>query len=254
MATYANYITYQILAEAGVPAGVIQFVPGPAAEVVGQALAHREFAALHFTGSTHVFKQLWKDIAANVDTYRSYPRIVGETGGKNFHLVHPSADVKNAVNQTIRAAFEYQGMSGALLCAPSLNPPLQARSARHCLGCTSRPHSGTASSRSSSSPRSRRLPSATRLTLSTSWAPSCLCPRPPVLLPRTLTMTTQRAPLLRQDPELHSEGEGRRRRGNRGWDRRRREGLLRAADSHRHERPKVCHDGRRDLRPGHHRQ
>jgi 1-pyrroline-5-carboxylate dehydrogenase len=111
MATYANYLTYQLLAEAGVPAGVIQFVPGPPAEVVQQAIAHREFAALHFTGSTFVFKQLWKDIASHVDTYRSYPRIVGETGGKNFHLIHPSADVTNAVNQTIRAAFEYQGKS-----------------------------------------------------------------------------------------------------------------------------------------------
>jgi 1-pyrroline-5-carboxylate dehydrogenase len=110
-AIYSNYIIYQILVEAGLPPGVIQFVPGPAPEVVSQALAHPYFAALHFTGSTAVFKKLWKDIANNLDVYRSYPRIVGETGGKNFHVVHQSADLKNAVMQTVRGAFEYQGQS-----------------------------------------------------------------------------------------------------------------------------------------------
>ncbi|KAI0306890.1 delta-1-pyrroline-5-carboxylate dehydrogenase [Multifurca ochricompacta] len=99
-ATYSNYIVHQILTEAGVPPGVIQFVPGPPPEVVAQAIAHREFAALHFTGSTFVFKKLWKDIALNIDNYRSYPRIVGETGGKNFHLVHKSAEIRNAVLQS----------------------------------------------------------------------------------------------------------------------------------------------------------
>ena len=110
MAVYANYITHQIFTEAGVPPGVIQFIPGPAPEVVRQAISSPDFAALHFTGSTFVFKQLWKNVAANIDTYRSYPRLVGETGGKNFHFVHPSAGVKNAVNQSIRGAFEYQGL------------------------------------------------------------------------------------------------------------------------------------------------
>jgi 1-pyrroline-5-carboxylate dehydrogenase len=115
MATYSNYIVYQILAEAGVPPGVIQFVPGPPAEVVGQAIAHPAFAALHFTGSTAVFKSLWKNIANNLDRYRGYPRIVGETGGKNFHLIHPSAELKNAVLQSVRAAFEYQGQKCSAL-------------------------------------------------------------------------------------------------------------------------------------------
>ncbi|KAI0737700.1 delta-1-pyrroline-5-carboxylate dehydrogenase [Daedaleopsis nitida] len=114
-AIYSNYIVYQILAEAGVPPGVIQFVPGPAEEVVAQVLASPDFAALHFTGSTFVFKKLWKDIAANLDIYKSYPRIVGETGGKNFHLIHSSAEIKNAVNQTVRAAFEYQGQKCSAL-------------------------------------------------------------------------------------------------------------------------------------------
>lgn len=79
-ATYSNYLIYKIFEEAGLPAGVIQFIPGPPAEVVGQVIAHPEFSALHFTGSTFVFKKLWKDIAANLDVYKGYPRIVGETG------------------------------------------------------------------------------------------------------------------------------------------------------------------------------
>ncbi|KAG9045818.1 1-pyrroline-5-carboxylate dehydrogenase [Tulasnella sp. UAMH 9824] len=114
-ATYSNYLIHQILSEAGLPAGVIQFVPGPPPEVVAQCISHTDFAALHFTGSTFVFKKLWKDIAANIDKYKSYPRIVGETGGKNFHLIHPSADVRSAVVQSVRSAFEYQGQKCSAL-------------------------------------------------------------------------------------------------------------------------------------------
>jgi len=114
-ATYSNYLVYKVFEEAGVPPGVIQFVPGPAAEVVAQAISHPDFAALHFTGSTFVFKKLWKDIAANLDNYKGYPRIVGETGGKNFHLIHSSAEIKNAVMQSIRGAFEYQGQKCSAL-------------------------------------------------------------------------------------------------------------------------------------------
>ncbi|KAH9833769.1 delta-1-pyrroline-5-carboxylate dehydrogenase [Rhodofomes roseus] len=115
MAVYANYLTHKIFLEAGIPPGVIQFVPGPAEEVVGQAIANPNFAALHFTGSTFIFKKLWKDIASNLDKYKGYPRIVGETGGKNFHIVHPSAELKNAVMQSIRGAFEYQGQKCSAL-------------------------------------------------------------------------------------------------------------------------------------------
>ncbi|KAI6152293.1 Aldehyde/histidinol dehydrogenase [Pisolithus tinctorius] len=114
-ATYSNYLVYRILAEAGVPPGVIQFVPGPPPEVVAQCINHPDFAALHFTGSTFVFKKLWKDIAANVDKYKGYPRIVGETGGKNFHLIHRSAEIRNAVLQSVRGAFEYQGQKCSAL-------------------------------------------------------------------------------------------------------------------------------------------
>lgn len=113
-ATYSNYLVYKILAEAGVPPGVIQFIPG-GPEVVQAFLQNPNFASLHFTGSTYVFKSLWKDIASNLDTYKCYPRIVGETGGKNWHIIHKSAELKNAVLQSVRAAFEYQGQKCSAL-------------------------------------------------------------------------------------------------------------------------------------------
>ncbi len=107
----SNYIIYKIFKEAGLPPNVIQFVPGDAQEVTRVVLAHRDFSCLHFTGSTAVFRSLYGTIGSGIaeGKYRGYPRIVGETGGKNFHLIHPSADVNNAVVNTIRGAFEYQG-------------------------------------------------------------------------------------------------------------------------------------------------
>ncbi|WFD42857.1 L-glutamate gamma-semialdehyde dehydrogenase [Malassezia psittaci] len=115
MAIYSNYLIFKILQEAGVPNGVIQFVPGDAPTVVSTAINRREFASLHFTGSTFVFRSLWKQISNNLDLYRGYPRIVGETGGKNFHFVHPSANPDVVVTQSIRAAFEYQGQKCSAL-------------------------------------------------------------------------------------------------------------------------------------------
>ncbi|KAJ3008762.1 1-pyrroline-5-carboxylate dehydrogenase [Thoreauomyces humboldtii] len=109
MAMYSNYLVFKILKEAGLPDGVIQFIPGDAAAIAKDAFEHRDFAGLHFTGSTGVFKQLWKQIGNNIDKYKSYPRIVGETGGKNMHFLHKSADARNAALQTIRGAFEYNG-------------------------------------------------------------------------------------------------------------------------------------------------
>ncbi|KAL4896123.1 Aldehyde/histidinol dehydrogenase [Aspergillus ambiguus] len=107
----SNWLVHQILLEAGLPKDVIQFVPGDAEDVTRTVLNHPDFAALHFTGSTAVFRSLYGQIASGVaeGKYRSYPRIVGETGGKNFHLVHKSADLRNAVVQTVRGAFEFQG-------------------------------------------------------------------------------------------------------------------------------------------------
>jgi len=107
----SNYILYNILIEAGLPPNVIQFVPGDAKQVTDIVLAHPQFASLHYTGSTAVFRSLYAQIATGIQnaTYKGYPRIVGETGGKNFHLIHRSADVENAVINTVRGAFEYQG-------------------------------------------------------------------------------------------------------------------------------------------------
>ena len=107
----SNYIIYQILLEAGLPPNVIQFVPGNAEEVTSVVLSHRQFASLHYTGSTAVFRSLYGKIATGVASgnYQGYPRIVGETGGKNYHLIHRSADIHNAVINTVRGAFEYQG-------------------------------------------------------------------------------------------------------------------------------------------------
>jgi len=110
-AVASNWLLYSVLKEAGLPPNVIQFVPGDAEEVTKAVLAHNKFAALHYTGSTAVFRSLYGKIAAGVaeGKYQNYPRIVGETGGKNFHLVHRSADVRNAAVNTVRGAFEYQG-------------------------------------------------------------------------------------------------------------------------------------------------
>ncbi len=107
----SNWLLYQILLEAGLPANVIQWVPGDAVEVTKEILSHKQFAALHYTGSTAVFRSLYGQIAGGVaeGKYQSYPRIVGETGGKNFHLVCKDADISNAAIQTVRGAFEYQG-------------------------------------------------------------------------------------------------------------------------------------------------
>lgn len=107
----SSYLVHKIFQEAGMPAGVIQFVPGDAEEVTKAVLSHPQFASLHYTGSTAVFRKLYGQIGQGIaeGTYKGYPRIVGETGGKNFHLIHKSADLQNAVVQTVRGAFEYQG-------------------------------------------------------------------------------------------------------------------------------------------------
>ena len=108
-AILSSWLFNKIMIEAGLPAGVLQFLPGDAELVTDAVLSSADFAALHFTGSTQVFQSLWAKIASKVGFYKSYPRLIGETSGKNFHLLHPSADVRNAALKTIRAAFEYQG-------------------------------------------------------------------------------------------------------------------------------------------------
>ncbi|SCU87916.1 LADA_0E07008g1_1 [Lachancea dasiensis] len=110
-AALSNYLLLTVLEEAGLPRGVVNFIPGDPVQVTNKVLADKEFAALHFTGSTGVFKKLYGQIQQGVvsDLYRDYPRVVGETGGKNFHLIHPSASMPHAVLSTVRGAFEYQG-------------------------------------------------------------------------------------------------------------------------------------------------
>ncbi|MCP2258697.1 delta-1-pyrroline-5-carboxylate dehydrogenase [Streptoalloteichus tenebrarius] len=105
----AAHYTMRLLEAAGLPPGVINMVTGDGAAVSEVALTDPDFAGLHFTGSTRTFKLLWRTIAENLDTYRSYPRIVGETGGKDFVVAHPSADPAAVVTGLVRGAFEYQG-------------------------------------------------------------------------------------------------------------------------------------------------
>lgn len=106
---YAAHVLMEVFREAGLPGGVINLIyaDGPVAGEVIFKDPH--FAGIHFTGSTAVFQHIWKEIGNNISTYRSYPRIVGETGGKDFVLLHPSADVKAACTALIRGSFEYQG-------------------------------------------------------------------------------------------------------------------------------------------------
>jgi 1-pyrroline-5-carboxylate dehydrogenase len=108
-ASLSNWLFYELLMEAGLPPGVIQFVPGDGAQVTAQLLDSRDFAGLHFTGSTPVFRSMWRMAGERLDRYRSYPRIVGETGGKDFIVAHPSADVNAFTTALLRGAYEYQG-------------------------------------------------------------------------------------------------------------------------------------------------
>ncbi|HEV2779140.1 MAG TPA: L-glutamate gamma-semialdehyde dehydrogenase [Actinophytocola sp.] len=105
----AAHYTMRLLEAAGLPPGVINMVTGDGAAVSEVALADPDFAGLHFTGSTKTFKLLWRTMAERLDTYRSYPRIVGETGGKDFVVAHPSAEPAALVTALVRGAFEYQG-------------------------------------------------------------------------------------------------------------------------------------------------
>ncbi|MFO7847227.1 MAG: L-glutamate gamma-semialdehyde dehydrogenase [Balneolaceae bacterium] len=108
-AVYSNYFFMKILKEAGLPDGVINFLPGEGADVGDPALASPHLSGLHFTGSMGTFNHLWKTIGQNIDKYHTYPRIVGETGGKDFIFAHKSADVKRLSVAALRGAFEYQG-------------------------------------------------------------------------------------------------------------------------------------------------
>ena len=108
-ALLSNYYVMKLLEEAGLPPGVINFLPGDPVAVSNALLADRGLAGIHFTGSTAVFQSLWRTVGQNLGSYTGYPRIVGETGGKDFVLAHPSADVDALAVALVRGAFEYQG-------------------------------------------------------------------------------------------------------------------------------------------------
>jgi 1-pyrroline-5-carboxylate dehydrogenase len=108
-AVFSGYIIYKLLESAGLPPGVINFIPGRGSQVGDPVLDSPHFAGIHFTGSTSTFQAMWKKIGENIPKYKSYPRIVGETGGKDFVFAHPSADAAALATALVRGAFEYQG-------------------------------------------------------------------------------------------------------------------------------------------------
>ena len=108
-AVFSAYYLMKLFKEAGLPDGVINFIPGSGADVGPNVLIHPKLAGVHFTGSTAVFQNMWKTIGENIASYHTYPRIVGETGGKDFIFVHNSADIEELNTAIIRGAFEYQG-------------------------------------------------------------------------------------------------------------------------------------------------
>jgi 1-pyrroline-5-carboxylate dehydrogenase len=105
----SGYYIAKMLEEAGMPPGVINFVPGESGDITDVILNHRSFAGVHFTGSTPVFQSFWRTIGENIPNYRSYPRIVGETGGKDFIIAHASADPDALTTAIVRGGYEYQG-------------------------------------------------------------------------------------------------------------------------------------------------
>ena len=107
--TYSAKVIMDVFKEAGVPAGVINVVFGDPVMITNTVLASPDFSGLHFTGSTDIFKKLWKQIGNNIETYKTYPRIVGETGGKDFIVAHKTANAKQVSTAIVRGAFEFQG-------------------------------------------------------------------------------------------------------------------------------------------------
>jgi 1-pyrroline-5-carboxylate dehydrogenase len=130
-AMLSGYYIMKLLEAAGLPPGVINFVPGDAVAISDIALSHRDLAGVHFTGSTRVFNSMWQTIGSSMTTYRSYPRVVGETGGKDFIVAHPSADAAALSVAIVRGGFEYQGQkcsaASRIYVPRSLWPDVKAR-------------------------------------------------------------------------------------------------------------------------------
>jgi 1-pyrroline-5-carboxylate dehydrogenase len=108
-AMLSAWYVFKVLEAAGLPPGVINFLPGSAGMITDALLASPDLAGIHFTGSTEVFQQMWKTVGMNIERYKSYPRLVGETGGKDFIVAHPSADPQEIAVAVVRGGFEYQG-------------------------------------------------------------------------------------------------------------------------------------------------
>jgi 1-pyrroline-5-carboxylate dehydrogenase len=112
---YSNYMIARLFEEAGLPPGVINFVPGDASTISDAVLRHPDLGGIHFTGSTAVFQGMWKSVGENIAAYRSYPRLVGETGGKDFAIVHASADRAAVCTAIVRGGYEFQGQKCSAL-------------------------------------------------------------------------------------------------------------------------------------------
>jgi 1-pyrroline-5-carboxylate dehydrogenase len=136
----SNYYVLKLLEEAGLPPGVLNFLPGSGPDIGAPVLSSPELAGIHFTGSTATFNGMWKTVGENMARYRSYPRIVGETGGKDFVFAHPSADVDALAVALVRGAFEYQGQkcsAASRAFVPASLWPTLKRKMRDILGAVS---------------------------------------------------------------------------------------------------------------------
>tara|TARA_B100000427_G_scaffold327103_1_gene337108 strand:- start:237 stop:1580 length:1344 start_codon:yes stop_codon:yes gene_type:complete len=114
-AVYSSYFMMKLFLEAGVPEGVINFIPGSGKDIGPTIMKNQNLAGVHFTGSTGVFQGMWKTIGENINNYKSYPRIVGETGGKDFCIAHESSNIEELSTAMVRGAFEYQGQKCSAL-------------------------------------------------------------------------------------------------------------------------------------------
>ena len=114
-AVYSSYFMMKLFLEAGVPEGVINFIPGSGKDIGPTIMKNQNLAGVHFTGSTRVFQGMWKTIGENINNYKSYPRIVGETGGKDFCIAHESSNIEELSTAMVRGAFEYQGQKCSAL-------------------------------------------------------------------------------------------------------------------------------------------
>src|SRR6266566_150034 len=181
-AVLSNYFVMKLLEDAGLPPGVVNFVPGPAARVSERVVADRAFAGIHFTGSTEVFQALWQQVSANLTSYAGYPRLVGETGGKDFIVAHPSADVDALATAVVRATRTATSSSRpSCRRRTPATAPCARRSSGRCCRCTCIPRPGGPRPCASWTRRRRtRSPArSSRRTGARSQRPRARCGSPP---------------------------------------------------------------------------